>query len=75
MSAIAHILHSRGDKVSGSDQKENDIIRRLRAEGVEIAIGHSEENVNGADVVVYSAAISPDNPELKKSSGKRNSDS
>ncbi|MCE5198359.1 MAG: UDP-N-acetylmuramate--L-alanine ligase [Armatimonadota bacterium] len=63
MSAIAHILHGRGESVSGSDRQENDATRRLRAAGVKVSIGHSAANVNGADVVVYSAAIKPDNPE------------
>jgi len=63
MSAIAHILHGRGEVVSGSDRQENDATRRLRAEGVYVSIGHAAANVNGADVVVYSAAIPTDNPE------------
>lgn len=64
MSAIAQILHERGESVSGSDRQENDAVTRLRAQGLTISIGHSEGNVNGADVVVYTAAVSPDNPEL-----------
>lgn len=64
MSAIAHILHQRGVVVTGSDKQENDAVRRLRSEGVAISIGHRAENVHGADVVVYSAAIPSDNPEL-----------
>lgn len=64
MSAIAHILHGRGEIVTGSDRQENDITRRLRSEGVKISIGHSASNVDGADVVVYTAAIPKDNPEM-----------
>jgi UDP-N-acetylmuramate--alanine ligase len=64
MSAIAHILHGRGEVVSGSDRQENDATRRLRAEGVKVSIGHSVTNVGAADVVVYSAAIPVDNPEI-----------
>ena len=64
MSAIAHILHGRGEVVSGSDRQENDATRRLRAEGVNVSIGHAAANVNGADVVVYTAAIPTDNPEI-----------
>lgn len=64
MSAIAHILHGRGEVVSGSDRQENDATRRLRSEGVKVCIGHSAANVNGADVVVYTAAIPKDNAEI-----------
>lgn len=63
MSGIALILLRRGLKVSGSDLKDSGIISRLRAAGAEIFIGHSESNIKGADVVVYSSAIKPDNPE------------
>lgn len=64
MSAIAHILHGRGEVVTGSDRQENDATRRLRAAGVTVSIGHSALNVNGADVVVYTPAIPKDNPEI-----------
>lgn len=65
MSAIAQILHERGDIVTGSDRQENDATRRLRAAGIKVAVGHSEINVNGAEVVIYSAAIPKDNPEYQ----------
>lgn len=64
MSAIAQILHERGESVSGSDRQENDAVRRLRAAGVRVAVGHDAANINGADVVIYSAAIPAENPEL-----------
>ena len=64
MSAIAEMLRERGDTVTGSDRQENDAVRRLRAAGVNVAVGHEAGNVNGADVVVYSAAITQDNPEM-----------
>lgn len=64
MSAVAQILHSRGDIVSGSDRQENDAIRRLRDEGISITIGHEASAVGDADIVVYTPAIAPDNPEL-----------
>lgn len=64
MSAIAHILHGRGDVVTGSDRQENDATRRLSAAGVKVSIGHSAFNVNGADVVVYTPAIPKENPEI-----------
>ena len=64
MSAIAWILHERGESVSGSDRQESDTILRLRAVGITVSVGHAADNVRGADLVVYSAAIPPDNPEL-----------
>lgn len=64
MSAIARVLHGRGEIVTGSDRQESDVTRRLCAEGIRVSIGHAADNVDGADVVVYSAAIPPDNPEI-----------
>lgn len=64
MSAIAHVLNKRGEHVSGSDRQESDVTRRLESAGVTIHIGHAAGNVTGADVVVYSAAIPKDNPEM-----------
>ncbi len=66
MSAIAYMLRFFGYKVSGSDRNETEITKRLAAFGVEIFIGHSEENVKCPDLVCYTAAISKDNPELVK---------
>lgn len=64
MSAIAQILHDRGESVTGSDREENDAVRRLRAAGVKVTIGHGAQNIDSAQVVVYSAAVQNDNPEL-----------
>jgi UDP-N-acetylmuramate--alanine ligase len=64
MSAIAAILHEQGHIVTGSDRQESGNTLRLSESGIKVHIGHSPENVNGADVVVYNAAIKPDNPEL-----------
>ena len=64
LSAIADILISRGYNVSGSDMKESDITDRLAADGASIFIGHRAENVANADLIVYSSAVSKDNPEL-----------
>ena len=66
VSALAKILVSRGYNVSGSDMKESDMTDELEALGVRVFIGHKEENVEGADLVIYSAAIAPDNPEMKR---------
>jgi UDP-N-acetylmuramate--alanine ligase len=64
MSGIAELLLNLGHLVTGSDLKENENVRRLRALGAKIAIGHDGQNIVGADVVVLSSAILPDNPEV-----------
>ena len=64
VSAIAEILLSRGYNVSGSDMKESDMTFKLAKLGARIYIGHRKENVEDADLLVYTAAIGSDNPEL-----------
>ena len=66
LSAIAEILIARGYKVTGSDMRESDITERLIADGANIFLGHRAKNVEGADLVVYSAAVGNDNPELAR---------
>ncbi|MDW7678902.1 MAG: Mur ligase domain-containing protein, partial [Bacillota bacterium] len=63
MSALAHILLSRGIQVTGSDRSESAITRRLAAEGARIDTGHASAHVTDPDWVVYSAAIPAANPE------------
>jgi len=64
MSGIAELLLNLGYKVSGSDISSSDITRRLESFGGIIFQGHSAEQIRGADVVVTSSAIGPDNPEV-----------
>jgi UDP-N-acetylmuramate--alanine ligase len=64
MSGLAEILRSLEFDVSGSDLKENSTTKRLESLGVRIDVGHRAENVCGVDVVVYSSAIRPENPEI-----------
>jgi UDP-N-acetylmuramate--alanine ligase len=64
MSGIAEVLHNLGYSVQGSDIAESPNVRRLRALGIGVAIGHAGENLGDAAVVVMSSAIRPDNPEL-----------
>jgi UDP-N-acetylmuramate--alanine ligase len=66
MSGLAEILRTLDFDVSGSDLKQSDITRRLETLGVKIFEGHRAENVEGADVVVYSSAIDPTNPEIAR---------
>lgn len=64
MSGIAELLINLGYKVSGSDLKDTPVVRHLSSLGGHIIKGHKEENMEGADVVVYSSAVKPDNPEI-----------
>jgi UDP-N-acetylmuramate--alanine ligase len=64
MSGIAEVLANLGYQVSGSDLAENAATRRLAALGVKVRIQHSKDNTNGADAVVVSTAVQPDNPEV-----------
>ncbi len=66
MNGIAELLLNQGYTISGSDLKESYTTQRLKDLGAKIYIGHSEDNIKDVDVVVYSSAVKPDNPELKK---------
>lgn len=63
MSGIAQMLLKEGYVVSGSDRAASDMTNRLSALGITVHIGHCGDNVQGSDLVVYSAAIKDDNPE------------
>ena len=65
MSGIAEILLNQGFEVSGSDLNLTEITKRLADLGAEIYEGHSPDNVKDADVLVYSSAVIPDNPEVR----------
>ncbi|ACL69666.1 UDP-N-acetylmuramate--L-alanine ligase [Halothermothrix orenii] len=65
MSGIAQMLLKRGYKVSGSDLKDSPLLDRLRRSGANVYIGHSPENIKGADMIVISTAIPEDNSELQ----------
>ncbi len=64
MSGLAKILLSNGVKVSGSDMKSSHLTDDLIKSGASVTIGHSADNIKDPDLVVYTAAISDDNPEL-----------
>src|SRR5215213_3380083 len=64
MSGIAEVLCNLGFVVSGSDLKKSKSTDRLEAMGMKISEGHVSENVGDAQVVVYSSAVKPDNPEV-----------
>jgi UDP-N-acetylmuramate--alanine ligase len=64
MSGIAEVLMTQGYQVSGSDVAATSVTRRLTALGARIAMGHTADNIAGADVVVVSTAVAHDNPEI-----------
>ena len=66
MSGLAEMLLDQGYHVTGSDRDETYLVHFAREKGAEVMIGHKAENVHGADLVVYSAAIAADNPERKE---------
>ena len=64
MCGLAELLHNIGAVVTGSDASENANTERLKSLGLQIYKGHSAAHVGGANVVVYSSAIAPSNPEM-----------
>src|SRR5262245_38358919 len=66
MSGIAEVLLNLGYKISGSDLKKSSITERLASLGALIFEGHHGHHVAGAEVVVTSSAIAPDNPEVSQ---------
>jgi len=64
MSGIAEVLATQGYQVSGSDLQASAVTRRLAGLGIAITVGHAAANVAGADAVVVSTAVAPDNPEV-----------
>lgn len=66
MSGLAAVLLNGGYKVSGSDAKESETTNKLKEKGAEIYIGHKAENIKNVDLIVYTAAISSDNPEIQQ---------
>ena len=71
MSGIAELLMNLRFNISGSDISENENVKRLREMGVDIRIGHNINNVtNDIDVLVYSSAVSLENPEIMRAKQK-----
>lgn len=66
MSSLVLMLKSHKIEVQGSDETENQEVKKLRKKGVTVFIGHNKNNIAGASVVVYSSAIGDDNPELQE---------
>lgn len=66
MSAIAKVMLEMGFHVSGSDLAQQELTEKLAKKGADVFIGHEAEHVQGADLVVYSTALSKDNVEIKR---------
>ena len=64
MSGLAEVFHCYGYSVQGSDLRKSKVTDRLEDMNVAIKIGHRPENIDGADIVVYSSCIKDTNPEF-----------
>ena len=71
MSGIAEVMLNLGFEVSGSDIAESPATQRLKALGAKVHIGHADANVSGANAVVTSTAVKPDNPEVAAARARR----
>jgi len=71
MCGIAEVLFNQGYEVTGSDLKAGAVTERLESLGIPVAIGHREANVEQADVVVVSTAVSLENPEVAAARRRR----
>ena len=71
MCGIAEVLLNQGYQISGSDIRESAVTERLRRMGAEIFIGHAEDNITAANVVVTSTAVNEDNPEVSAARERR----
>lgn len=65
MSPLAEILHSRGYQITGSDVNESDNVNRIKALGIPVIMEQKAENIGDAELIVYTSAVNPENPELK----------
>ena len=64
MSAIAETLKAWGYIITGSDLNSSKLTEKLIKDGIEVTIGHNEENAKNADLIIYNAAIPEDDPEM-----------
>ncbi len=71
MSGIAEILLNQGFEISGSDRAFSEVTNRLSDLGIKVYEGHSRENLKDADVLVYSSAVTVDNPEVQEAISRK----
>ena len=64
MCPLAEVLHGMGLCVQGSDMSDSDTVKHLRSLGIPVAVGHSADNLQNAQLVIRTAAIHDDNPEI-----------
>ena len=64
MSPLAEVLHKTGVEITGSDMSDSATVEHLRSLGIPVAIGHRAENVRGADLIIRTAAVHDNNPEI-----------
>ena len=64
MSGIAEVMHELGYSVQGSDLSAGANVERIRKQGIAVSVGHAEENLGEAKIVVVSSAVKDDNPEV-----------
>lgn len=64
MFPITQILHAEGYHITGSDNNPSDTLDLVKSLGIEVMMGQSADNIKGADLIIYTAAIMKDNPEL-----------
>ena len=64
MYPLAQILHSQGYFITGSDNNETETLKAVRSMGIDVFLGQRAENIKGADLIIYTAAVLDDNPEL-----------
>jgi len=70
ISGLAQYMHFRGHTVSGSDITDTIITKKLRSMGIEVTVPHSANAITNQDLVVHSAVIRPDNPEIMEAKSK-----
>lgn len=70
MCPLAEILHAENYNITGSDISEGDTLDRIRSYGIKVYMGHKAENIDGAELVVYTSAVKSDNPELVAAQSK-----
>jgi UDP-N-acetylmuramate--alanine ligase len=71
MSGIAEVMHQLGYQVQGSDVADSYVVEKLRKAGIPVSIGHDEDNLGEAAVVVCSTAIKDNNPEIAAAAERR----
>jgi UDP-N-acetylmuramate--alanine ligase len=70
ISGLAQYMHYKGHEISGSDIKDTVITKKLRDMGIKVSVPHTAEAIKDQDLVIHSAIIRPDNPEVVAAKAK-----